>query len=159
MLSIRPAQASDVPQILAFIKALALYERAPHEVLATEEILLHSLFGPTPQAQVLLCFQEQVAVGFAVYFFSYSTWLGKKGIYLEDLFVLPEYRGLGAGKALLQKLAQIAVTEQCGRLEWSVLDWNTPAIDFYRSLGAVPQDEWTRYRLTGAALLKLGSAQ
>jgi GNAT superfamily N-acetyltransferase len=159
MLSIRPAQATDVPQILSFIKALALYERAPHEVLATEASLQASLFGATPQAQVLLCFNEQVAVGFAVYFYSYYTWLGRKGIYLEDLFVAPEHRGLGAGKALLQKLAQIAVAEQCGRLEWSVLDWNTPAIDFYCSLGAVAQDEWTRYRLSGEALLKLGSAQ
>jgi GNAT superfamily N-acetyltransferase len=152
---IRPATALDVPLILDFIRALALYERAAAEVVADEERLRETLFGESPQAKVLLALWEGVPVGFAVYFFSYSTWLARKGLYLEDLFVLPEARGKGAGKALLQRLARIAVEEGCGRLEWSVLDWNQPAIDFYLSLGAVPQSEWTRYRLSGTALQEL----
>lgn len=155
MLMIRPATALDVPLILNFIRALALYERAAAEVVADEERLRETLFGESPQAKVLLALWEGVPVGFAVYFFSYSTWLARKGLYLEDLFVLPEARGKGAGKALLQRLARIAVEEGCGRLEWSVLDWNQPAIDFYLSLGAVPQSEWTRYRLSGTALQEL----
>ncbi len=155
MLMIRPATALDVPLILDFIRALALYERAAAEVVADEERLRETLFGESPQAKVLLALWEGVPVGFAVYFFSYSTWLARKGLYLEDLFVLPEARGKGAGKALLQRLARIAVEEGCGRLEWSVLDWNQPAIDFYLSLGAVPQSEWTRYRLSGTALQEL----
>ncbi len=152
MLTIRCATALDVSLILDFIRALALYERAAAEVVADEERLRETLFGESPQAKVLLALWEGSPVGFAVYFFSYSTWLARKGLYLEDLFVLPEARGKGAGKALLQRLARIAVEEGCGRLEWSVLDWNQPAIDFYLSLGAVPQSEWTRYRLSGAAL-------
>jgi GNAT superfamily N-acetyltransferase len=155
VLMIRPATALDVPLILDFIRALALYERAAAEVVADEERLRETLFGESPQAKVLLALWEGVPVGFAVYFFSYSTWLARKGLYLEDLFVLPEARGKGAGKALLQRLARIAVEEGCGRLEWSVLDWNQPAIDFYLSLGAVPQSEWTRYRLSGTALQEL----
>jgi GNAT superfamily N-acetyltransferase len=158
MLTIRPAVVEDVPQILAFIRELALYERAPNEVLADESILRSSLFGDSPQARVLLCYCDAQAVGFAVYFYSYSTWLGKKGIYLEDLYVSPAFRGRGAGKALLTALAKMAVAESCGRLEWSVLDWNTPAIEFYQALGAVPQSEWTRFRLTGEALASLGNS-
>ncbi len=155
MLTIRPATALDVPLILDFIRALALYERAAAEVVADEERLRETLFGESPQAKVVLALWEGRPVGFAVYFFSYSTWLARKGLYLEDLFVLPEARGNGVGKALLRQLARIAVEEGCGRLEWSVLDWNQPAIDFYLSLGAVPQSEWTRYRLSGTDLQEL----
>ena len=155
MLTIRPATALDVPLILDFIRALALYERAAAEVVADEERLRETLFGESPQAKVVLALWEGRPVGFAVYFFSYSTWLARKGLYLEDLFVLPEARGNGVGKALLPQLARIAVEEGCGRLEWSVLDWNQPAIDFYLSLGAVPQSEWTRYRLSGTDLQEL----
>lgn len=155
MLTIRPATALDVPLILDFIRALALYERAAVEVVADEERLRETLFGESPQAKVVLALWEGRPVGFAVYFFSYSTWLARKGLYLEDLFVLPEARGNGVGKALLRQLARIAVEEGCGRLEWSVLDWNQPAIDFYLSLGAVPQSEWTRYRLSGTDLQEL----
>ncbi|MFZ9585021.1 MAG: GNAT family N-acetyltransferase [Pseudohongiellaceae bacterium] len=155
VLTIRPATALDVPLILDFIRALALYERAAAEVVADEERLRETLFGESPQAKVVLALWEGRPVGFAVYFFSYSTWLARKGLYLEDLFVLPEARGNGVGKALLRQLARIAVEEGCGRLEWSVLDWNQPAIDFYLSLGAVPQSEWTRYRLSGTDLQEL----
>jgi GNAT superfamily N-acetyltransferase len=155
VLTIRPATALDVPLILDFIRALALYERAAVEVVADEERLRETLFGESPQAKVVLALWEGRPVGFAVYFFSYSTWLARKGLYLEDLFVLPEARGNGVGKALLRQLARIAVEEGCGRLEWSVLDWNQPAIDFYLSLGAVPQSEWTRYRLSGTDLQEL----
>lgn len=155
MLTIRPATALDVPLILDFIRALALYERAAAEVVADEERLRETLFGESPQAKVVLALWEGRPVGFAVYFFSYSTWLARKGLYLEDLFVLPEARGNGVGKALLRQLTRIAVEEGCGRLEWSVLDWNQPAIDFYLSLGAVPQSEWTRYRLSGTDLQEL----
>ena len=150
---IRPATVADTGTILHFIRELAIYEKAEHEALATPAHIHHSLFGAQPSVFGLICELGGQAIGFAVYFFNYSTWLGKHGLYLEDLYVSPEARGLGAGKALLRHLAQLAVARDCGRFEWSVLDWNTPAIDFYQSLGARPQSEWTTYRLTGQALL------
>ena len=151
-ISIRPASAADAALILHFIRELAIYEKAEDQVEATAETLASSLFGPGSPSRALICEQDGEAVGFAVYFFNYSTWQARKGLYLEDLFVLPTARGQGAGKRLLQHLAGIAVQEDCGRFEWSVLDWNQPAIDFYDSIGARPQTEWVRYRMTGAAL-------
>lgn len=151
-LQIRPATPADVPQILAFITELAIYEKAEHEVVATEQHIQDALFCAQPRAFALICEAKDQAIGFAVYFYNYSTWLGQHGIYLEDLYVTPESRGLGAGKALLKQLAEIALAENCGRVEWSVLDWNKPAIDFYESLHAKPQDEWTVYRLSGNSL-------
>ena len=156
-LNLTPARAEDVPQILAFVKALADYEKAPDAVVATESDLNDALFGPQANAHALMCFHGEIAIGFALYFYNFSTWTGKRGLYLEDLFVLPEHRGLGAGKALLEALARIAVQQGCRRMEWSVLDWNTPAIDFYESLGAKPQSEWIGYRLEVEALQQLGS--
>lgn len=152
-LHIRIATADDAELILRFITDLAIYEKAEHEVQTDAAGIRDSLFGEGSTTHALICEQDGVAIGFAVYFFSYSTWLGKHGIYLEDLYVSPEYRKLGAGKALLQHLAQLAVARGCGRLEWAVLDWNTPAIEFYESFGARPKDDWISYRLTGQALL------
>ncbi|MDP2140009.1 MAG: GNAT family N-acetyltransferase [Gammaproteobacteria bacterium] len=143
---------------MRFITELAIYEKAEHEVVASEDVIRKSLFDENSGTSALICNVDDVPVGFAVYFSSYSTWLGKKGIYLEDLYVSPEYRGRGAGKALLKYLAQIAVATNCGRFEWSVLDWNEPSIQFYKSLGAEPLDEWIRYRLTGSALKALASS-
>lgn len=154
-LSIRPAIEADVPLILEFIRGLAEYERLAHEVVATEELLHQWLFGPRPVAEVLLAEMAQAPAGFALYFHNFSTFLGRPGIYLEDLFVRPEFRGRGVGIRLLGELAQVAVARGCGRLEWSVLDWNEPAIGFYRALGAVAQDEWTVFRVTGDALTRL----
>nr|BFD59418.1 GNAT family N-acetyltransferase [Bdellovibrio sp. CKG001]BFD62798.1 GNAT family N-acetyltransferase [Bdellovibrio sp. HM001] len=151
-LSIRKAQKNDVPTILKFIKLLAEYEKLAHEVVADENLLESQLFGEKSPVQVLIADLNEQPVGFALYFYNFSTFLGRKGIYLEDLFVLPETRGQGVGKRLLQALAAQAVAEGCGRVEWSVLDWNKPAIDFYKSIGAVPMDEWTVYRLTGQNL-------
>ncbi len=150
-ITIRPAQADDVALILRFIRELAAYERAEDEVVATEADLRQSLFGEGP-ARALICSVDGVEAGFAVYFFNYSTWQGRKGLYLEDLYLTPAHRKVGAGKALLQHLARIAVAEGCGRFEWSVLTWNEPALQFYRSIGAWPMDEWVRYRLAGPAL-------
>lgn len=152
---IRKAQASDAQVILAFIKALADYEKLSHEVIATPETLLETLFGEKPYAEVLILEESGIPAAFALFFHNYSTFLAKPGIYLEDLFVNVEHRGKGYGKKLLLYLAQLAVERGCGRLEWSVLDWNTPALDFYKSLGAVPQTEWTTQRLTGETLLQL----
>jgi len=149
---IRTATADDTPTIAALIRALADYEKLAHEVVLDEARLREHLFGPRPAAEVLLAEEAGQVVGFALFFTNYSTFLGRPGIYLEDLFVKPEQRGAGHGKALLVALAQLAVARGCGRLEWSVLNWNQPAIDFYRSLGAVPMNEWTVYRLTGEAL-------
>ncbi len=146
--SIRPATQTDIPVILQLIRDLAEYERAPNDVTATEAQLDMVLFGDNPSAKVLLAFENQTPVGFAVYFFNFSTWLGKPGLYLEDLFVKPEYRGKGYGRALLVDLAKIARDRACGRMEWAVLDWNEPAIQFYRKLGAKPMHEWTVFRLT-----------
>lgn len=151
-ITIRKATIEDTQQILGFVRDLAIYEKAEHEVLATEQHIQDTLFCEDPKVEGLIAEIDGNAVGFAVYFFNYSTWLGKHGIYLEDLYVSPQSRGSGAGKALLKRLAEIAVAKDCGRVEWSVLDWNQPAIDFYLSLGAKPQDEWTVYRLTGDAL-------
>lgn len=151
---IRPAKPTDVPVILDFIQQLADYEKLRDACHATEEALAVTLFGPRPYAEALIAEDASGPVGFALFFHNYSTFLAKPGIYLEDLFVIPAARGAGHGKALLQALAKIAVERGCGRLEWSVLDWNTPSIDFYKSLGAEPQDEWTIFRLTGDALLQ-----
>ena len=152
---IRPAVEADTPAILALIRGLAEYERAPEKVLCDEPRLRASLFGEKPDAEVLLACVEEQAVGLAVFFHNYSTWWGRRGVYLEDLFVRPEMRGKGIGKALLKTLAKIARERDCARLEWAVLDWNQPAIDFYRSLGALPLDEWTTYRLNRAAIQQL----
>ncbi|WGL61611.1 GNAT family N-acetyltransferase [Pseudomonas sp. CW003PS] len=152
-LTIRPATPDDAELILRFITELAIYEKAEHEVKTDAAGIRDSLFAERATAHGLICEHQGRPIGYAVYFFNYSTWLGKHGLYLEDLYVSPEARGLGAGKALLRHLAQLAVARGCGRFEWSVLDWNTPAIDFYESFGARPQSEWTTYRLTGQALL------
>ena len=150
-----PATADDVPIILTMIKALAEYERMSDEVVASEASVRESLFGERRAAEVVIAWSGAEAVGFAVWFQNYSTFLSRTGLYLEDLFVLPQWRGRGIGRALLVYLARIAVSRGCGRLEWSVLDWNDTAIRFYRSLGARPMDEWTVFRLTGDALTSL----
>jgi GNAT superfamily N-acetyltransferase len=151
---IRPATAADVPLILNFIRDLAAYEKLSHEVSATGETLRRTLFTDPAAAQVVIAEVGGQPAGFALYFFNYSTFLAKPGLYLEDLFVKPEFRGNGTGKALLLHLAQIANARGCGRMEWSVLDWNEPAKGFYRSLGAVPLDDWRIFRLTGSALAR-----
>jgi len=153
--NIRPATAADVSLILALIRGLAEYERAPEAVIATEEDLLRDGFGPNPFYFCLIAEHDEKPAGFAFYFFDYSTWIGRPGIYLEDLFVYPELRGLGIGKALLKRVAAIAVAQGCARLKWSVLDWNTPAIDFYRAMGGELMDEWTNVRISGEALARL----
>src|SRR5580658_4612082 len=155
--TIRPATAADVQQILAFIRALAVYERAPDAVVATEEGLLRDGFGPHPYFECLLAEHDGRPAGFALYFFNYSTWMGRPGLYLEDLFVEPEFRGLGIGKVLLQRVAAIAVEKNCPRLQWEVLNWNTPAIEFYRAMGAEFMDEWRNVRMTGEALARLAT--
>ena len=156
---IRPARVEDVPVILQLIHDLATYERAPDEVSATEQQLVDVLFGEKPAAEVLLAFEEKSPVGFAVYFFNFSTWLGRAGLYLEDLFIKREKRGKGYGRALLIELAKIARDRGCGRMEWAVLDWNEPAIKFYRSLGAKPMHEWTVFRLTREEIGKLANSE
>ena len=155
---IRPAGVEDVPIILELIRDLATYERAPNEVTATEEQLVDVLFGERPAAEVLLALEGESAVGFAVFFHNFSTWLGRAGLYLEDLFVKPEKRGKGYGRALLLELAKIARDRGCGRMEWAVLNWNEPAIKFYQTLGAKPMDEWTVFRLTRDEIAKLADA-
>jgi GNAT superfamily N-acetyltransferase len=156
--TIRAATVADVPVILELIRALATYERAPNEVTATEQGLTEVLFGQKPAAEVLLAFENETAVGFAVFFHNFSTWLGRPGLYLEDLFVGPEHRGKGYGRALLIHLAKIARERGCGRMEWAVLDWNEPAIEFYRKLGAKPMDDWTVFRLTRDGIAKLADS-
>ena len=156
--TIRPATAGDLAIILELIRALATYERAPNEVTATESGLKEVLFGKKPSAEVLLAFEMDRPVGFAVFFHNFSTWLGRPGLYLEDLFVRPEDRGKGYGRALLVHLAKIARDRDCGRMEWAVLDWNEPAIKFYRKLGAKPMDEWTVFRLTRDRIAKLADS-
>jgi GNAT superfamily N-acetyltransferase len=153
--TIRPATPADVPQILAFIQALAAYEREPDAVTATEAGLLRDGFGPNPFYTCLMAEHAGRPAGFALYFFNYSTWLGRPGLYLEDLFVEPEFRGLGIGKALLQRVAAVAMEKNCPRLQWEVLDWNTPAIEFYRAMGAEFLDEWRNVRVSGEALRRL----
>ena len=155
---IRPARVEDVSIILELIRDLATYERAPDEVTATKEQLTDVLFGERPAAEVILAFEGQSPVGFAVFFYNFSTWLGRSGLYLEDLFVKPEKRGKGYGRALLVELAKIARDRGCGRMEWAVLDWNEPAIKFYRALGAQPMDEWTVFRLKRGEIAKLADA-
>ena len=152
---IRPATEHEVPLVLDFIRGLAEYERLPHECVATEAMLRETLFGPRPYAEVLLGFADDEPVAFALFFHNYSTFLARPGIYLEDLFVRPSARGHGYGRRMLAHLARLARERGCGRLEWSVLDWNEGAIRFYRSLGAVAMDEWTVYRVTGEALERL----
>jgi len=147
----RTAEAADTGLILDFIRALAVYEKLEHEVVATEETLRHWLFDKRG-AEVIFLLEDGREVGFALYFHNFSTFLGRSGIYLEDLFVLPEYRGRGYGKALLRRLASIAKAEGCGRLEWWCLDWNQPSIEFYKRMGARPMDEWTVFRVSGPAL-------
>ena len=154
-ISIRPASVDDVPLVLGFIRALAEYERLPHECVATEALLRETLFGERPYAEVLLGFEAAEPVAFALFFHNYSTFLARPGIYLEDLFVRPHARGRGHGRRMLEHLARLARSRNCGRLEWSVLDWNEGAIRFYRSLGAVAMDEWTVFRVTGEALERL----
>ena len=149
---IRPANQGDIGQILRFVRELAEYERGLSEVTATPEDLRHALFGPAARAHALICERDGASVGFAVYFFNFSTWLGRYGLFLEDLYVSPAARGQGLGKLLLQYLARLAVAQGCGRFEWNVLDWNEPAIRFYESCGAEPQSEWVGYRLSGEAL-------
>ena len=151
---IRQAEQSDVGTILQFIKELAEYENMLDQVVATEELLTEWLFEKH-KAEVLIAVSDGKPVGFALYFHNFSTFLGRAGIYLEDLYVRPDHRGKGYGKALLKRLAKITVERGCGRLEWACLDWNKPSIDFYRSLGAVPMDDWTIYRVTGDTLTSL----
>src|SRR5215470_18234257 len=155
---IRPARVADVPVILELIRDLATYERAPDDVTATEEQLVDVLFGDRPVAEVLLAFEAGSPVGFAVFFRNFSTWLGRPGLYLEDLFIKPEKRGKGYGRSLLVALAKIARERDCGRMEWAVLDWNEPAIKFYRTLGAKPMHEWTVFRLTREEIAELANA-
>lgn len=159
MLHIRPATPADTPLVLDLIRALAEYEKLTHACVATEEKLAETLFGPQPYAEAMIAEWEGEPAGFALYFHNYSTFLAQPGIYLEDLFVKPEWRGKGIGKALLTKLAQIAEERQCGRLEWSVLDWNEPSIGFYKRLGAKPLDDWTIFRVTGPGLGKLARGE
>jgi len=154
-IKIRPATRGDVSEILGFIRALAAYEREPDAVTATEADLLRDGFGPNPFFSCLIAEHDGRPAGFALYFFSYSTWMGRPGLYLEDLFVEPKLRGLGIGKALLERVAAIAVEKRCPRLQWEVLDWNTPAIDFYKAMGAEFLDTWRNVRVTGEALRKL----
>lgn len=156
--TIRPATIADVPIILQLIRDLATYERAPNEVRATEAQLTDVLFGEKPVAEVLLAFENEMPIGFAVFFHNFSTWLGKPGLYLEDLFVKPEMRGKGYGRALLIHLAKIARDRSCGRMEWAVLDWNEPAIQFYKKIGAQPLDEWKIFRLTGDGIARLAES-
>lgn len=147
-MKIREATKQDAKIIVDFIKALAIYEKLEHEAIATEEKIIATLFGEKRFAECLIAESNNKPAGFALFFHNYSTFLAKPGIYLEDLFVQPEFRGQGIGKALLQRLAQLALERNCGRLEWSVLDWNKPAIDFYMDLGAKPMSEWTVFRMT-----------
>jgi GNAT superfamily N-acetyltransferase len=152
-LSIRPAVIADSKLILHFIRDLAIYEKSEHEVLATIETIEATIFSKENHVNALICEQEGQAVGIAIYFYNYSTWLAKSGLYLEDLYVSPEHRGKGAGKLLLKKMAQIALQKGCGRFEWSCLDWNKPSRDFYQSIGAKSQDEWVGYRMSGQTLI------
>jgi GNAT superfamily N-acetyltransferase len=153
---LREARPADVPAIVGLIEELALYERQPGDCHADPALLERHLFGPRPYAETIVAESGNVLIGFALFFHNYSTWLTRPGLYLEDLFVKPEHRGRGAGKALLARLARIAVARGCGRMEWSVLTWNQLAIDFYRALGAVAMDGWRTYRLSGDALEALG---
>ena len=154
---IRAAEPDDAPVIRSLIRELAEYEKAPHDAIVTEAQIRETLFGPQRRAEVVIACEGRDPVGFAVFFHNYSTWLGRPGLYLEDLFVRPQARGRGYGRRLLAHLAMIAEERRCGRMEWSVLDWNEPAIGFYRALGATPMEEWTVYRLTGPSLSSLAA--
>ncbi len=158
-ITIRKATPLDAAIIHGFIVELAVYEKAEHEVKASIADIERSIFEPGSPVKALICLKDEVAIGFAVYFYNFSTWQGRKGLYLEDLYVSPKHRGAGAGKKLLHHLAQIAVEEGCGRFEWSVLDWNQPAIDFYHAVGAKPQSEWIRYRLAGDDLTDFANSK
>jgi GNAT superfamily N-acetyltransferase len=158
MLRIRPAAITDTATLLELIRALAEYEHLSHGVSATEALLREALFGASPGAEALLAFAADEAVGFAVYFHNFSTFLGRRGLWLEDLFVKPEHRRRGYGRALFLRVASIAVERGCGRYEWAALDWNEPAIRFYKSMGAMALDDWTTYRVTGEALQQLARA-
>lgn len=158
-MNIRTATEEDLPLILRFIRELAEYERLAHQVVATEESLRATLFGNPRFAEVLIGEKDGEPFGFALFFHNYSTFLGRPGVYLEDLYVRPELRGKGYGRALLARLAAIAIERNCGRVEWAVLNWNEPAIRFYRSLGALPMDQWTVFRITGDALENLARNQ
>ncbi|MBB4154935.1 GNAT superfamily N-acetyltransferase [Sphingomonas jinjuensis] len=157
-MTIRPATRDDVATILRFVRELAAYEREPDAVEATEDMLAAALFGDRPAAEAAIAEIDGEAAGFALFFHNFSTWTGKPGLYLEDLYVTPAARGSGVGRALLAYLARLAIDRDCARFEWSVLDWNAPAIGFYRKLGAVGMEEWTVQRLTGDALVKLAES-
>lgn len=156
-ITIREATIDDCALILKFIIELAIYEKAEHEVLATEQSIKESMFANKSHVYGLICELDGIAVGSAIYFYNYSTWLGKPGLYLEDLYISPQYRGKGAGVKLLKTMAKIAVENNCGRFEWSCLDWNTPSRDFYHSLGAKAQEEWVSYRMSDQTLLDFAS--
>ena len=155
MIAVRPATPEDVATILGFVRDLAAFEREPDAVEATEETLGEALFGPTPAAEAVIAESDSDPVGFALVFHNFSTWTGRRGLYLEDLYVTPEARGRGVGKALLRHLAGIALDRGCARFEWAVLDWNVDAVRFYRAIGAVGMEEWTVQRVTGDALRRL----
>ena len=157
-ITIIPAREADVPVILQMIKGLAEYERLSHQVIATEDSLRETLFGPRPAAEVVLAYDGREPVGFALFFHNYSTFMGRPGLYLEDLFVVPSWRGRGVGRRLLTRLASIAVERGCGRMEWAVLDWNESAIGFYKRLGASVLEDWRICRLTGEALVRAATA-
>ena len=156
-LAISPAESSDVPLILSLINELAEYEKLAHESVATEALIHKALFGPQPRAEAVVARYDGEPAGFALFFHNFSTFMGKPGLYLEDLFVLPEFRGRSIGKALLQYLAQLALQRGCARFEWAVLDWNRPARDFYESLGAEAKSDWIIHRVSGPALQRLAS--
>lgn len=158
-LTIRQAIAADSAQLLYFIRELAIYEKTENEVLATKRSIKQSIFAEGSHVSALVCEQGNDAVGMAIYFYNYSTWLAKPGLYLEDLYVSPEHRGKGADKLLLQKMAQIALDKGCGRFEWSCLDWNKPSRDFYASIGAESQDEWVGYRMSGQTLIDFADSK
>ena len=158
MIDIRAAVVEDAALIHRFITDLAIYEKAEHEMLASVPEIEISIFGPDSTVSAVICSLGGEAIGFAVFFYNYSTWLGKNGLFLEDLYIMPEHRGIGAGKQLLQHLAKIAVSKNCGRFEWNVLDWNKPALDFYEALGAKQQSEWIGHRLEGDALTNLANS-
>lgn len=155
---IRNAVPADAAIIRNFVLELAIYEKAEHEVKASVEDIERSIFGPDSPVKAFICLKDEEPIGFAVYFYNYSTWQGRKGMYLEDLYISPKHRGIGAGKLVLQHLAKIAVAEGCGRFEWSVLDWNQPAIDFYHAVGAKAQSEWVKYRLAGDDLTNFANS-
>jgi GNAT superfamily N-acetyltransferase len=158
-LLIRQATVDDAALILHFIRELAIYEKAEDEVLATEQTIKETLFADNSHVEALICQQNDEPLGIAIYFYNYSTWLAKSGLYLEDLYVSQEHRGKGAGKLLLRKMAQIAIAKGCGRFEWSCLDWNKPSRDFYESIGAVSQDEWVGYRMQGQTLIDFAQGE